>query len=71
MITKIIQNETSSITWEQAETQDVEVDRKGNCLGYPCPMTVKIFSENFGDPEFNGYYIINFPLPYGNSKNDD
>ena len=68
MITKIIQNETSSITWEQAETQDVEVDKKGNCLGYPCPMTIKIFSENFGDAEFNGYYVINFPLPYGNSK---
>ena len=48
--------------------EDVLVDTKGNCIGYPCPMAIKIFSENLGDPEFNGYYIINYPIPYGNSK---
>ena len=64
----ILQSEVSPSTEEKAETNDVPVDTNGNCIGYPCPLAIKIFSEDFSDSQFNGYYVSNFPIPYGNSK---
>jgi hypothetical protein len=28
-------------------------------------LAIKIFSPNFKDVKFNGYYVLNFPAAYG------
>ena len=30
------------------------------CLGYPCPLGLKIYNSNLRDDRFNGYYIQTF-----------
>lgn len=40
---------------------DVEVNKNGFCLPYPCPLAIRIYSPDFNDTSFNGYYVLNYP----------
>ena len=50
------------------EQFDVPVDKSGFCIGYPCPLALKIDSSDFKYPRFSGYYISNFPGTYDSKK---
>ena len=35
----------------------MDVDAPSYCFGYPCPLVLHIYSGEFADQSFNGYYI--------------
>ena len=41
---------------------DVFVNSKGGCWGYPCPLAIRIFSREFFDRRYNGYYLAYHPM---------
>ena len=51
-----------------AEHFDVPVDKNGYCTVYPCPLAVKIRFIKNENQQFNGYYVLNFPTAYEDSK---
>ena len=34
-----------------------DVDAPSHCFGFPCPLALHIYSGEFSDQSFNGYYI--------------
>lgn len=40
---------------------DKAVESGGQCIAYPCPLAIKLFSTDFPDSSYNGYYVINTP----------
>ena len=53
-----------------AEHFDIPVDKNGYCTIYPCPLAVKIRFIRNENQQFNGYYVLNFPTAYEDSKID-
>ena len=39
---------------------DRNIDPGVGCLGYPCPLGLRIYNNNLRDDRFNGYYIQTF-----------
>ncbi len=54
----------------KADRYDVDVD-VAKCMVYPCPLAIKIYSPDFIETSYNGYYVLNFPATYNDFLTKD